>query len=79
MMSRKTAMSLEWHEQCFDNRMASHLRLLKRLDALKLEIDESQASLEVYAKQIEEAKRLGKKSFDSDKFMSSLKRTVRIL
>ena len=66
-----SAMPVEWHEECQRNAVASHQRLVEELDRLRERVRQSQADLFHRAQQIARAKRLGKKTFDADKFGAS--------
>lgn len=66
-----SAMPVEWHEDCQRNAVASHQQLVEELERLSNRVAESQANLLYRSKQIARAKRLGKKTFDADKFGAS--------
>ena len=63
-----SAMSIEWHEECLRNSIESHKQRLKELERAVEAERRCREENEHHAKQIERAKRLGKKSFDSEKF-----------
>lgn len=62
------AMPISWHEECLKNQLENHKRLVLAMQRVIEDESRSRADNEMYAKQIERAKRLGKKSFDSDRF-----------
>lgn len=68
MASRETAQSIEWHEECYANWLRSHQTEVDRLQAIADRVAKGGLDLDRYRRQIDEAKRRKKKSFDRDKF-----------
>ncbi len=63
-----SSMPVEWHEQCWQNRRETHRRLVDQLNELAERVQRSAQENAVYRKQIDRAKKLGKKSFDDERF-----------
>ena len=63
-----SSMPVEWHKECHKNAEASHQRLVDGLEAMQERVDRSARDLMRRAQQIARAERLGKTSFDIDKF-----------
>jgi len=68
MASRETAQSIEWHEECYANWLRSHRAETDRLNRIAERVARDGLDLDGYRRQIDEAKRRKKKSFDRDKF-----------
>lgn len=62
-------MPIEWHEECAGNQRVSLQRLHDEMQRSIQRYEDSLKSFEFYAKQISEAKRRGKQSFDSERFL----------
>lgn len=60
---------LQWHKDCFANAEANLRNQEAEMSRMQARIEKQRMRLEFYRKQIEEAERRGKASFDSDKFM----------
>jgi len=65
---KMSSMPIEWHKECQKNAEASHQRLLDELERMQDRVNQSAADLMRRSQQIVRAERLGKKSFDIDKF-----------
>ena len=61
--------SIEWHEGCLKNRMDLMIKEQEQIDRMQKSIDESMKRYLFLYKQIEKAKKQGKKEFDSDSFL----------
>lgn len=61
-------MNIEWHEECYKNRMRTLEKTKEELDNLTEKYEKDKKSCDIYRRQIERAKRLGKLKFDSDRF-----------
>ena len=60
---------IEWHEECAQNAVESQGRRLEKMVADLAEYTRAAEELAFHHYQIGEAKRLGKKEFDADKFL----------
>ena len=65
------AMPIDWHENCLKNQLTFIRSKEKELLKLNNEIDRLKKSTKNYKQQIDRAKKLKKKTFDSDKFKAS--------
>lgn len=63
-----SAFPIAWHEECLENMRWYHEGTVRALNQAVEAERRSRESFERYQQQIELAKKLGKKSFDSDKF-----------
>lgn len=64
-MSKQT---IEWHERCLKNMKSYMEHLSDEIQRLDIKLLKSMEEYETYNGQIEQAKKLGKKSFDRDRF-----------
>lgn len=62
---------IEWHEECVRNHRATLENEKRQLEGLLRRIEKSEEQLAFHELQIEEAKRLGKTSFDRDRFLAN--------
>lgn len=64
----KKAMSIAWHENCLKNQTRYLKEETDSLTVLKKHVETISKRVELYSFQISEAKKLGKESFDSNRF-----------
>ncbi len=59
---------IEWHQNCLENMRKTYCRRANEIDTLRLQLKSLGESIIFYTFQINEALRLGKGYFDSNKF-----------
>lgn len=62
-------MSVEWHEGCLKNQRETREMDLAALERMCNRIERENRNIEFYERQIAEAKKQGKDSFDMEKFL----------
>lgn len=60
--------SIGWHEACLESHKLSHENLVRKANDAAAAVVRSQQRIDEYQRKIARAKRLGKTSFDPDRF-----------
>lgn len=63
-----SAQSIEWHEDCARNWELENQRERGKLQRIITSVERSEMQLRYYQRQIQRAKKMGRKSFDADLF-----------
>lgn len=70
--------SIEWHQECLQNKRASLKRLGCDLEILLTQIEKINKECDLYTIQIREAIKKKKDGFDREKFLKNLKKDVKL-